>query len=58
MRYNYLTHAGTGGDRPLLLSAALRNKTCGCRLGTVEKKCDFEYWGISDCVLNTVFEIR
>lgn len=38
MRHSYLTRAGTAGDRPLLLSAALHNKTCGCRLGTVEKK--------------------
>ena len=60
-RHSYLTRAGAGGDRPLLLSAALpyplragtltrhgyltraevRNKACGCRLGTVGKNLDF-----------------
>ena len=60
-RHSYFTSAGAGGDRPLLLSAALpyplragtltrhgyltraevRNKACGCRLGTVGKNLDF-----------------
>ena len=61
-RHSYFTRAGAGGDRPLLLSAALpyhlradsltrysyftraevRNKACGCRLGTVGKNLDLQ----------------